>query len=51
VYRKDAYNNEWNGLSNVGFSIGDKLPVGTYYYIIHIKETGDKLNGYIYLNR
>ncbi len=51
VYRQDKYENNWNGFSNVGFSIGDELPVGTYYYIIHISDTGEKLNGYIYLNR
>ena len=51
VYRVDKYENDWNGISNVGFKIGDKLPTGTYYYIITVEETGDKLNGYIYLTR
>jgi gliding motility-associated-like protein len=51
VYRKDKYENDWNGVSNVGFSIGDELPVGTYYYIIEVHDTGEKVQGYIYLNR
>ncbi|MBR8535269.1 gliding motility-associated C-terminal domain-containing protein [Carboxylicivirga sediminis] len=51
VYRKDKYQNDWNGISNIGFSIGDELPVGTYYYIIVVEDTGEKLQGYIYLNR
>ena len=51
VYRKDKYENDWNGISNVGFSVGDELPVGTYYYIITVVDTGDKVQGYIYLNR
>ncbi|TRX70924.1 Ig-like domain-containing protein [Carboxylicivirga sp. M1479] len=51
VYRKDKYMNDWNGESNVGFSIGDELPVGTYYYIITIQDNGEKLQGNIYLNR
>uniref|UniRef100_UPI003F6E19FE T9SS type B sorting domain-containing protein n=1 Tax=Carboxylicivirga taeanensis TaxID=1416875 RepID=UPI003F6E19FE len=51
VYRKDKYANDWNGVSNVGFTIGDDLPVGTYYYIITIDDTGEKMQGYIYLNR
>ncbi|MCU4176764.1 tandem-95 repeat protein [Carboxylicivirga sp. N1Y90] len=51
VYRQDKYENNWKGESNVGMSLGDELPVGTYYYIIVIKDNGQKLNGYIYLNR
>ncbi len=51
VYRKDKYENDWNGISNVGFSIGDELPVGTYYYIITIQDTGEKIQGNIYLNK
>ncbi|MCG8580462.1 MAG: gliding motility-associated C-terminal domain-containing protein, partial [Bacteroidales bacterium] len=51
VYRKDKYENDWNGVSNVGFSIGDELPVGTYYYIITIQDTGEKIQGNIYLNK
>nr|WP_319399486.1 Calx-beta domain-containing protein [uncultured Carboxylicivirga sp.] len=51
VYSNDIYDNSWGGKANVGMTIGDDLPVGTYYYIITIKETGKKLTGYIYLNR
>ncbi|WP_075591654.1 tandem-95 repeat protein, partial [Labilibacter marinus] len=51
VYKQDKYENNWNGESNVGFSIGKELPVGTYFYIVHIHDIDKKLNGYIYLNR
>jgi len=51
VYRQDRYDNNWNGYSNVGLTIGKELPVGTYYYVINIKDIGVSLNGYIYLNR
>lgn len=51
VYEADKYVNDWDGKSNAGFSIGDELPVGTYYYIIIIKDTKQTLKGYIYLNR
>ncbi|MBR8537567.1 tandem-95 repeat protein [Carboxylicivirga sediminis] len=51
VYTADKYLNDWDGTSNAGFSIGDELPVGTYFYIINIKDTKQVLKGYIYLNR
>ncbi len=51
VYRQSKYENNWNGESNVGYTIGKNLPVGTYFYIIHIHDIDKKLNGYIYLNR
>ncbi|MBS2213182.1 tandem-95 repeat protein [Carboxylicivirga mesophila] len=51
VYTADRYLNDWDGTSNAGFSIGDELPVGTYFYIINVKDTKQVLKGYIYLNR
>ncbi|MFW6202820.1 MAG: Ig-like domain-containing protein [Marinilabilia sp.] len=51
VYSQDKYENNWNGESNKGFRIGDKLPVGTYYYVITIADNNKKLSGYIYLTR
>ncbi len=51
VYKINKYDNNWNGESNVGFSVGKELPVGTYYYIINIRDINRKITGYIYLNR
>ncbi len=51
VFKRDIYENDWDGKANVGMTIGDELPVGTYFYIITIAETNQQLNGYIYLNR
>ncbi|TAJ08181.1 hypothetical protein DMA11_21450 [Marinilabiliaceae bacterium JC017] len=51
VFKEDRYANKWDGMSNVGMSIGDKLPVATYFYVIVIHDTNEKLTGYIYLNR
>nr|WP_319400952.1 Ig-like domain-containing protein [uncultured Carboxylicivirga sp.] len=51
VYKQGRYQNNWNGESNVGFSIGKDLPVGTYYYIIKVHDINKTLTGYIYLNR
>ena len=46
VYEKTLYRNEWNGNSEAG----DKLPVGTYYYIIE-NNNGSPLTGWVYINR
>ncbi len=51
VYTADKYTNDWDGTSNAGFTIGDELPVGTYFYIVTIKDTKQVIKGYIYLNR
>ena len=51
VYKQTKYDNNWNGESNVGFSVGKELPVGTYYYIIYVRDIDRKITGYIYLNR
>jgi len=51
IYRNDKYDNSWNGTSNVGFSVGTELPIGTYFYVITIPEVNKSLSGYIYLNK
>lgn len=53
VYSNPDYNNSWDGVSPKG-SIGasNKLPTGTYYYIIKFNNTAEKTNpiqGYILL--
>jgi len=49
VYSKDNYDNSWNGYPNVTGTLGsDKLPQGTYYYIIEFKGGDMKpLNGFV----
>ncbi len=52
VYKMDDYDNTWNGMPNVTGTLGNqKLPQGTYYYILEFKgETNLKtVNGFVVL--
>jgi gliding motility-associated-like protein len=51
VYQKTNYDNTWNGMPNVTGTLGnEKLPQGTYYYIIEFKGSENKpLNGFVIL--
>ena len=53
VYKSENYQNNWKGYhDNSGLTIGsnNKLPAGTYYYIVKIIGSGYKpITGYIYL--
>ncbi len=43
----------WNGKSNKGINnIGEKLPVGTYYYVLHLNDSNYQrpLTGWVYMN-
>ncbi|MCW3078235.1 MAG: conserved repeat domain protein [Bacteroidetes bacterium] len=49
VYSKNNYDNTWNGYPNVSGTLGnEKLPQGTYYYILEFKNGDTKpMNGFI----
>jgi gliding motility-associated-like protein len=52
VYENEAYDNTWEGMPNVsGLIIGNnKLPQGTYYYIVEFEDGVDEtVNGYVVL--
>jgi gliding motility-associated-like protein/uncharacterized repeat protein (TIGR01451 family) len=51
VYSKDNYDNTWAGYPSVSGTLGNqKLPTGTYYYILEFKSGEQKpLNGFIVL--
>ncbi len=52
VYEASPYESNWDGTNMFGTTIGkDKLPVGTYFYILYLNETYKPLRGYIYLIR
>uniref|UniRef100_UPI002632977E gliding motility-associated C-terminal domain-containing protein n=2 Tax=Winogradskyella TaxID=286104 RepID=UPI002632977E len=41
IYKSNNYNNDWSGLSH-NSSVGNSgnVPTGTYYYIVHLKDSG-----------
>uniref|UniRef100_UPI002632B2AF T9SS type B sorting domain-containing protein n=1 Tax=uncultured Aquimarina sp. TaxID=575652 RepID=UPI002632B2AF len=53
VYQKDGYDNTFDGTSN-GRAVlytEDKLPVGTYYYILDLGDGNEPKAGWLYINR
>ena len=52
VYEASPYLNDWDGTNTFGVTVGgNKLPVGTYFYIIDPGGGSKVLKGYIYLNK
>lgn len=47
VYSKNDYTDEWEGQANDG----EKLPVGTYFYVMIYEGGAKKRNGWVYINR
>lgn len=49
VYENSNYDNSWDGTSNAKGTLGkNKLPQGTYYYILDMKNSGIKpISGFI----
>jgi gliding motility-associated-like protein len=52
VFEESPYNNDWDGTNHFGISPGgDKLPEGTYFYILKTNNEKEDVKGYIYLKR
>jgi gliding motility-associated-like protein/uncharacterized repeat protein (TIGR01451 family) len=53
VYKQNHYNNDWDGIANVSGAInkGDKLPAGTYYYVLDIGADGVVKTGWLSIIR
>lgn len=44
-------NNPWLGITNRGTNQGNRVPVGTYYYVLNLRDENFKpLNGWVYVN-
>ena len=53
VYAKDRYDNAWDGTSNGRFNIqvDEKLPSGTYFYVLDLGDGSKQRTGWVYINR
>tara|TARA_R110002033_G_C3885723_1_gene238355 strand:+ start:80 stop:241 length:162 start_codon:yes stop_codon:yes gene_type:complete len=53
VYSKRGYKNEFDGTSNgrVTINTSEKLPTGTYYYVLDLGNGSKPKVGWIYINR
>ncbi|AJR04847.1 gliding motility-associated C-terminal domain-containing protein [Siansivirga zeaxanthinifaciens] len=53
VYKAKGYKNNWDGTSNGRATLNgsDKLPVGTYYYLLDLGDGTKPKAGWLYLNR
>jgi gliding motility-associated-like protein len=53
VYSKNRYDNSWDGTSNgrLNVQVDDKLPSGTYYYVLDLGDGSKPKVGWIYINR
>ncbi|WP_010665108.1 Calx-beta domain-containing protein [Marinilabilia salmonicolor] len=51
VYENNHFRNgdSWDGTASSGFNKGEKVPSGTYYYVITIYDINKKVNGYFYI--
>ncbi|GGI56778.1 gliding motility-associated C-terminal domain-containing protein [Winogradskyella haliclonae] len=52
VFEVNNYQNDWDGTSNAGRVIrrNQKLPAGTYFYTLELKESGRASTGWLYIN-
>uniref|UniRef100_UPI002614DE1E T9SS type B sorting domain-containing protein n=1 Tax=uncultured Tenacibaculum sp. TaxID=174713 RepID=UPI002614DE1E len=53
VYSKEGYDNTFDGISNGRAVInkGERLPVGTYYYVLDLGDGSDARVGWLYIVR
>ncbi|OUR92162.1 hypothetical protein A9Q87_06665, partial [Flavobacteriales bacterium 34_180_T64] len=53
VFETRRYLNDWSGTSNGRSTINgsDKLPVGTYYYVLNLGDGSKPRIGWLYINR
>lgn len=51
VFSARPYNNEWGGTAQSGINMGSQLPVGTYFYVLDLRNGSEPRKGYIFLQR
>ena len=52
VFEASPYQNTWHGKATFGIRVGaGELPVGTYFYLLDLRDGSKAIKGTIYLNR
>lgn len=51
VFEAAPYMNDWDGRSHHPATLGDELPVSTYYYILDLGNGEEAFHGFVYLKR
>jgi gliding motility-associated-like protein len=52
VFEADNYQNDWDGVSESGLTIGSGvLPKGTYFYVLDLGNGEKLIKGFFYLNK
>lgn len=51
VYEAAPYFSDWDGTSEHAATLGEHLPVSTYYYILDLGNGEDAFTGFVYLKR
>lgn len=50
MYNNEEYLNDWDGSQNTGVYNSQKVPSGTYYYLLHLGGTDRVIRGFIYVS-
>ena len=51
VFESVPYNNDWDGTNQFGLSYGERLPEGTYFYLLILEPGESPIQDYIYITR
>jgi gliding motility-associated-like protein len=51
IYQAAPYQGKWDGKSHHPASLGEDLPVSTYYYILDLGTGEEAYHGFVYLKR
>jgi len=51
VYDAAPYDGSWDGRSNHSATIGEELPVSTYYYVLDLGDGSEPFAGFVFLQR
>ena len=51
IFEAAPYRNDWDGTSHHPASLGEQLPVSTYYYILDLGTGEEAFTGFVYLKR